>query len=171
MDKLKNQRGLAALEIILATAIIAILATVTVPKMARVLDKISLNYEMKRLYSTLHFTRSVDKLTKYNVSIFTNVFDTGAGRVRLHIQKTNYLIKHENNSLTDFIDKHFWASGFQFSYPAALKIIAFDSQGKGLNANNGAADGTITLTSRFGDKAYITVNSVGRIRGSYEKPK
>ena len=53
-----NQKGFATFEAILAVTIISVLAFIAVPKIDRVIDKIALDYEMKRLCSEIEFASS-----------------------------------------------------------------------------------------------------------------
>ena len=82
----KNQNGFATLEIILVIGIIAIFSTVAVPKMARILDKVALDYELKHLYSDLNFARSIGKSSTFDGGIFPSGFDnTGNGQIEFWI--------------------------------------------------------------------------------------
>ncbi len=165
MDKLKNQRGFATLEIILAVSIIAIFATVAVPKMARVLDKVYLNYEMKRLYSELNFARSLGKFSDYKVSVFTGGdYKREPVFMRIYYNLNKYEILRNLEMGTAVISQHNLQNGITFSNNSGLEDIKFDNPSRYSTGSN-----TITLKSQFDDSAYIIFNSVGRWRGNYVK--
>ena len=172
MKKFKPQGGLAALEVVIVAAIVAIFATAALPKMSRVLDKVQLDYEMKRLYSTLELGRSLGKSSAYKTSIFNpNLFEGQSGNVELQIRKDSdttaknrYEIWRPASSSVRYY-RHY-LSGVKLSFEGASPMqIHFDK-----SPSYSSMNGTITLTSKFG-KAYITSNSVGRFRGTYDDPK
>ena len=168
--------GIATLEIILAMTIIAIFATITVPKMARVLDKVALNYEMKRLYSELNFVRSLSKIAWFKPSIFKDKLDTNTHNdVRITVYKSGgyYELFRNIDNQNYPINKHYLPRGFKINYSNLNMTITFDNDGSARNAdiNRSVANGHYILNSKLNDKAYIIFDSVGRFRGSYEAPK
>lgn len=171
MKNFTNQRGLAMLEVVIVAAIVAIFSTVAVPKMARILDKVQLDYEMKHLYSTLNLTRSIGKNSSLKPVIFSGI-KTQSEQVELQIHKnkndafaTNrYEIVRQDTGAVYHM--HYLRGGVKLNFAGGSPMkIHFDDANKYSDAN-----GTITLTSQFGE-AYVISNSVGRFRGSYEKPK
>ena len=154
---MNNQNGFATLEIILIIAIIAILSTVAVPKMARILDKVALNYEMKHLYSELNLTRTLNESAGYNVGIFT-----GGNYKR---ERVNFRINY-NVKMTWINFTRDGKSDYNFRQHYLFDGISFDTSKDAEDISLNASK-TIKLKSRFGDKSYIKINSVGRVRGTY----
>ena len=165
--------GFATLEIILVTAIIGILATIAVPKMIRSLDKVTLNYEMKHLYSELNFARSLSKTACFKPSIFINEISNANNDVRITVNKNGYYELFRNvNNVKHSMRKHYLPSGFQITRNNLDATITFDNYGSAKNlGSQSVASGHYTLNSKLNDKAYIIFDSVGRFRGSYEAPK
>ena len=171
MKNFTNQRGLAALEVVIVAAIVAIFATAAVPKMARILDKVQLDYEMKHLYSTLNLARSLGKNSVFYPVVFSGI-EKQSNNVELQIHKNNdtvakncYEIVRQSTSSTYYM--HYLRNGVTLYFDGSSPLkIHFDNANQYSDANSK----TITLTSKFGE-AYVISNSVGRFRGSYEKPK
>ena len=92
MNNIKNQRGFATLEIILVLSIIGIFSGVAVPKMARILDKVCLDYEMKHLYSDLNFARSLGKSSTFGVGAgaLSGIEADGVGEISFWIYHNDY---------------------------------------------------------------------------------
>lgn len=175
MKKFVNQRGLAALEVVIVAAIVAIFTTTAVPKMARVLDKVQLDYEMKHLYSTLNFARSVGKSSAYNPAIFgSKLVDGYSNRIEMNIRKGSDTVA-KNSYEIQIVGKS--EKYYQHNLRGGVKLIFdggspftvnFDDANKYSSANSK----TFTLTSKSGkDEAYVVSNSVGRFHGSYKKPQ
>ena len=175
----KNQNGFATLEIILVIGIIAIFSTVAVPKMARILDKVALDYELKHLYSDLNFARSIGKSSTTNDAIFNSqILSDGSVGIYFHkrtdnyeIQRTNLSFKDYNHKLSNGIDldydsnlTFFTLSGVSYKTVSIDYPITFNNPSRYSNGSN-----TITLTSKFGYSAQIKFDSVGRWRGTYVK--
>ena len=168
----KNQNGFATLEIILVVGIIAIFSTVAVPKMARILDKVCLNYEMKHLYSDLNFARSIGKSSNFNGGIFTDFENAAKYKIEFWLYgeeyssvaaKNHYQIMRPGVSSVPFF-RHNLSNGIKvspninggYSKPLTIDCYNFGSSRK------------IILTSKFKEKAYVYIDSVGRVSGSYE---
>ena len=151
-----NQKGFATLEIIFVIMIISTLAFIAVPKIDRVLDKIFLDYEMKRFCAELDFVSSLNRNASFNSKIFTQANPT-ANEIILQLDSNSYQLKKNGKN---FRDKHFLAFGIKINFPFNFRQIKFNSEGKCLNNS-----GTIILTSRRGEKAEIIFDSVGRWRG------
>ena len=153
-----NQRGLATLEIILVVMIIAVLTTIAVPKMARLVDKVQLDYEMKIFLSTLDFAKSLNKSAFYNREIFQNTDLDKVSDVRVNINEN--LRRYEIKQDSEVLQSHDLPAGFSIKRNSSLKVsISF------FESNSGH----ITLTSKFGDKRYIYIDSVGRWSGDNQE--
>ena len=171
MKKFTNQRGLAVLEVMIVAAIVAIFATAAVPKMARILDKVQLDYEMKHLYSTMNLARSVGKNSSYQVP----ALGYGGGHsLGILIGKKNY--RFQKNGLD--ISKHILFNGIEMtttSSGGSFNQIIFEPNGFSLTGLNSkgkyftSKSGNVQINSRFGKSTKIYLDSVGRIRGEYDK--
>ncbi len=175
----KNQNGFATLEIILIIGIIAIFSTVAVPKMARILDKVALDYELKHLYSELNFARSIGKSSDFNPSIFNGqIYSNELAGIYINkttetyeIQRTHSNVKNYNHKLNNRINLDFDSnltlftiSGASYKTVSNQYPITFNNPSRYSSGSN-----TITLTSKFGYSAQIKFDSVGRWRGTYVK--
>ena len=167
MKNFTNQRGLAALEVVIVAAIVAIFATAAVPKMARILDKVQLDYEMKHLYSTLELGRSISKSSRYNGGIFgtSGIRDTNFSIYEIGNVPAKkyyvYTLTLSDSSSTLTIHRQRLPEKFTLSSNSSKKTIQIlPDSGKSI---------TFTLTSRLNKTAYVIGNSVGRWHGSYDK--
>lgn len=169
---MKNQGGFATFEVILAVIIISVLAFVAVPKIDRVIDKIALDYEMKRLCSEIEFASSLNRSAGFDPEIFDRTFSSST------LSKGDEIvldIDEENNSWqlrrdTKFLrDRHYLFAGIKIRCSTEnVKHIAFSPNGvyKPKSVLNSPSAGTITLTSRHGETAEIVFDTVGRWRGN-----
>ena len=161
MKEIKNQRGFATLEIILVVAIIAIFSTVTLPKMARSLEKVYLDYEMKHLYSDLNLARDLSRSVNYNPSILSDgnyKRDYINGRILFSTNNFSIFNSRQNSGKSNNVFRRYKLSdGITFNHAygtANMKDFGFNESY------------TIQLNSRFSGKAYIRLDTVGRIRGT-----
>ena len=177
MNKIKQQRGFATLEIILALAILGIFATFAVPKMARNLDKACLDYEMKHLYSDLNFARSLGKSSNFQPGIFTDVeknqqqiqfwiygknygSDSSSNRYQIMRQAVSSSPYYRHNLSNDIV--------LDFLHSDSVKKIAFDNHSYYRDIDKDSSQ-TLLLKSKFGYETKIIFDTVGRWRGTYEK--
>lgn len=177
MNKMKNQRGFATLEIILAVSIFGIFATFAIPKMARIVDKACLDYEMKHLYSDLNFARSLGKSSTFSSAGFSQV-EKNQQRIEFWIYSKNYpsqTAKNRYQIMRQAVSsspyyRHNLDNNIvlEFLHSDSIKKIAFDNRSyyKDLDKESNQ---TILLKSKFGYEAKFIFNSVGRWRGTYEK--
>ena len=173
MKNLKNQRGLATLEVVLVISIIGIFSSVAVPKMARILDKVCLDYEMKSLYSELNLARSIGKSSTFNGGVFPQVEDN-QNKIYLWIYgksygnanaRNRYQIMRTSINSTPY-HRHNLSNGIEIDFSRGTEKleITFDN-----SSRYSAGSKTLTLNSKYGDSAQIKFDSVGRWRGTYEK--
>ena len=161
------QRGLATLELILATMIIAVLVTVAVPNAALILDTAALDYETKRLYSELRFVQEMGRSSTIEAKGTggTNLLGNNGGDYVL------LTIKRSDNSYQVSRGTAFLREPHQLSYGVTVKlessndaIITIYFKSNGHADINGDNKGKIILTSRRGKKRKIIFDNVGRIR-------
>ena len=165
------QKGFATLEIILTVLIVALLAGAALPNALRVLEKVSLDYETKRLYSELRFAQALSRdsnvETKFMGGNFKMHTSPGATVTIDYSNRPNSWQARLGTKSSDPLlrEVHPLRHGEIFSLTNdSLKKISFDSTGQPKNENDKNADGTLTLTSRTGKyKSKIIFNSVGRI--------
>ena len=148
------QKGFATLEIVLVIMIIAILATTTIPSAARIIDRVSLDYETKRIYTDLRFIQSFDRMAYMKDSHFDTNYDE---RIKFVIYSDRYVF--EKNSDGKIYTENYFSKGVMMN---KTKIIIFDDMGR----INPAKSDTLTLSSKFGSQKYFKFDTVGRFRGS-----
>lgn len=152
------QKGFATLEIILFTLIIAVLATVALPNAARVMDRVALDYETKKLYTDLRFLQSLERMNNMEVINFYDPIDNNP--INLLIYPEQYLFKR--NSPSKVYAEHYFSSGVTASKDGTeVWKIQFDDAGR----ISPSISKSLKLTSRFNKTSYIVFDSVGRFRG------
>lgn len=154
------QKGLATLEIIFVTIIIAVLISATLPNVRRIIDTAALDYETKRLYSELRFVEAMNRSSKINT-----IGTGGTGLLTNSGEKPTLFIDYEGKYYQVFRDEgltkkirksHYLSYSVKISSPK--NKINFDSDGKAnINSNH------ITLTSQFNSRD-IVFDSVGRLK-------
>lgn len=153
------QKGFAALELVIAVFVISVLASCAVPNAARIVDRVSIDCEIKRLYTEMRFLQSHERMTSMRDS--HGFEEPLKSQVRLIVTSKGYRV--EKNADSTF----YYGNDFQNGVTAdKSKIIRFDDMGK----VDPATSDTLTLTSRRGKKLYFVFDSVGRFRGSRKKP-
>ena len=177
MKKVKNQCGFATLEIILAVAIVGIFSAVAVPKMARLVDKVCLDYEMKSLYSELNLARSVGKSSTVQPTIFYSNFADNQQQVEIWIYSKNYgtstsTAKNRYQIMRPAISaaprfyQHNLTKGIDLSFFHGDEILKISFHNP---SRYSSGSRTLTLTSKFNYSAEIKFDTVGRWRGEYVK--
>ncbi len=158
---MNNQGGLATLEVILAVTIIAVMSTIAFPKMARMVDTAQLDYEMKIFMSTLDLGKSLNRSAVYNLGIFSSTLEKTGNALQVNIDKNlaRYSIKSD---MQDIFEPHNLANGFSIDYNNTIDGNIYFAK-----MNNGH----VTITSQFGDKRYIILNTVGRWRIDNQPPQ
>lgn len=150
------QKGFTTLEVVLATLIIVLLMKVAVPNAVRLVDRIALDYETKRLYSELRFVESANrsdrlKLTGTGLSILSDeVFITFTSE-----PPSYQVVRGSGLSEKPIREPHALSYGVKVSSPE--RRMNFGTQK--------IVSNQITLTSRLGKTKAIAFDSVGRMRG------
>ena len=157
------QKGFATLEIIFMTFIISVLLSVAIPNAVRMIDRVALDYEMKRLYSELRFLQELNRTGKIKATgMDNNVFQTNneaAPSLIIAQDGESYqIVRGINNPVRE---PHYLSFGVKIFLENSdtVKMISFNEFGN-------IAGNKITLTSRLGKEKYIIFDGVGRIRGS-----
>jgi len=161
------QKGFATLEIIFVVLIISFLASATIPNVVRVVDRVTLDYETKKLYTDLKFLQSFDRMAHMKDGHFNNIHHSTAidSSINLVVEPERYIFQKNSNK------KIYGEHEFSYGVTATQKDnkknweIKFDDFGR----VSPAESNHITLTSRFGENFFI-FNSVGRFRGSHTLP-
>ena len=165
MENVKNQYGFATLEIVMVVAIVAVLSTVAVPKMARTLDKVFLDYETKNLYSELNFARSIGKSSTFEGSLFAVEDSKHKTEIWIYGQnyptnsvKNRHIIKRTSVTRENFYI-HNLTNDIKLTFNKGNEIlkISFDNPSRYSSFSN-----TLTLTSKFNRQSKIIFDSVGR---------
>lgn len=165
------QKGIATLEIILAVFIVGLLASCAVPNAVRVLDRITLDYETKRLYTELRFLQSHERMTLMRDSHF-NQNENENFQSKLTVYPERYAVTKTDDDKIVYSEHKFFngvtASKKDYKNFWAIK---FDDMGKPKSLKDSALNGHIVIKSRQGKELYFIFDSVGRFRGSRTKPK
>lgn len=150
------QKGFATLEIILAALIIALLMSTTIPNAVRLVDKVSLDYETKRLYSELRLIESMNK-SEHCKGTGTGLGNVGDETYIKFIGEPSSYQVINGSGLGEkiFREPHVLSYGVKISSPKSK--MNFETEK--IVSNH------ITLTSRLGKKNKIVFDSVGRMRG------
>ena len=162
------QKGFSTLEVVIAVFVVSVLASCTIPNAARIVDRVSLDYEVKRLYTEMRFLQSHERMTYMSDSHFST--HTANNPITVETKETGYIIK------TKFPEKiyeqYFLPHGFKLSYPKNMDFrwITFNHMGEATKSDGKILNGHIVLTSRRGKKLYFIFDTVGRFRGSRTKP-
>ena len=171
------QKGFATLEIIFATMIIAILMGAAIPNAARVIDRVALDYETKKLYSKLRDVQAFDRMTNMKDSHFSTNDESSVISLEILSDKKTYLVRNRTSSShKEPYEIHTLPKGFTFYDDGTenFSYIKFDDMGKPRGMNNyqnpkgKALNGHIRINSSFNKDSYIYFDSVGRFRGGRE---
>lgn len=163
------QKGIATLEIVLVIFIVGVLASCAVPNAVRVLDRVSLDYETKRLYTELRFLQSHERMTYMPDSHFEEIRGSKIENFqsKLTVYPERYAITKNGNDKIVY-DEHEFFNGVTTSNILAIK---FDDMGKPQSSSDTALNGHIIIKSRLSKELYFVFDSVGRFRGSRTKPQ
>ena len=165
------QKGIATLEVILGTLIIALLLSAAIPNVTRILDRVALDYETKKLYSDLKFLQAMNRSNKFKLTIGTGgglknyVFSGEPISMQLNKKVNSYQILRGTVPLRE---AHYMQNIKTFAINVNIEPsqITFNSHGRAMNIHDEILRScTLTLTSRLGKSSSIVFDSVGRIRG------
>lgn len=161
------QKGFAALELIITVFIISVLLSCAVPNAARIVDRVSLDYEIKRLYTEMRFLQSHERMTFMRDGHFDTLLNSQS---RLIVRPKRYTIVNNNNDKIVY-DEHYFIDGVTASQNDKKDwFITFDDMGKAVKPDGDILNGHIVFTSRRGKNLYFVFDSVGRFRGSRTRP-
>ena len=162
------QKGFATLEVILVILIISVLMTCAVPNAARIIDKVSLDYETKRLYSDLRFVQALNRSATVTDTGMTNVlnnnkiFPPPVASIVFDNPIENsggwQIIRGLEDNAPAVREKHILSYGVKISSPS--RHINFSFEGESSIISN-----HLTLKSRRGKESKIIFDSVGRFHG------
>lgn len=154
MTKFKNQKGFATIEIVFAVMIIALLSSVSLPKLARIFEVAQLNYETKRFVSEFYFAKSLSRSVKFEPEIFYGV-TSGGKPISFSVASRSYVLKSSGDVF-----------GEKISLPKKFSIVR-ENLSTDLQFENGkvkpAKSGTYTFSSPHGFSQKIKLDSVGRL--------
>ena len=140
------------MELVLVMLIIGLLAGATVPNAVNVLDRLSLDYETKRLYTNLRALQAFDRMTNMQDSRFNRTIDES---VKLIVRPERYTL--EKNSDGEIYAEHRFQGGVT---AGKVKSVRFDEMGKVTPATSD----TLYITSRLGKTTSIVFDTVGRFK-------
>lgn len=156
-EKIKNQYGLATLEIIFVMMTISIIASQIIPTISRQLNVASLDYETKNFISEFYFARTASKTSNFEQSIFSKI-PNGKGII-FFVKDKSYGTRYSEKIIGD---EKILSQGFKMTVPNNLQTISFD-QGKAEGKS-----GTYILNSAK-NSWYLILDSAGRIHASRVK--
>lgn len=167
MNESKNQNGFATIEIISVCAIIAILFSVVVPKLGKIIDKVELDCATKKLYGDLAFVQNVNRLARYNASIFDRVVTyPEKGELFVFVDdRTNYydIRRRSTGGYENIRERRYLRNGMKISSNLGVdQRIDFNSEGIS------SFSGRVKFTSRRGNQVNMYFDSVGRFRGLWD---
>lgn len=153
------QKGFATLEIIFAVLIISILVAITIPNVVHVIDRVSLDYETKKIYTDLKFLQSHDRMAYMADSHFNTAKDS---RITLVVYPERYILKKVSSNKEFY--EHYFSNGVTASKNKDNEFwqIKFDNMGK----VSPAESDHLTLTSGRDKAFYIYFDTVGRFQPS-----
>lgn len=154
------QRGFATLEIISAITVIAVLMSIALPNVNRIIDSVALDYETKSLYSELRFLQSLSRSGRIDVDGTGRTFDDNvAPSLQISPNKLTWQVLRGNTPIRDAHQMQRIKS-IKFKAAVPLNRITFDTAG-----NADVVSNSLILTSRLGKTSKIVFDSVGRFRG------
>ena len=153
---MSSEKGFAMIEIILLTLIISVLTATAVPKISKMLEKVSLDYETKKMYSELRFVQSVNRSATFDEAFFQNKIPNSKP-VMFQASSTFYQIfRGDNNHLIR--PRHNMSRNISLTFSSdKMRMFWFEPYGKV------SANGSITIKSNVGERKMI-FDSVGRWR-------
>ena len=89
MRYFRDERGLAMLETMIATAVIVILASSSLPKVGGMLDAVYVDCEIRALHSLMHYTQSAGRISSYSLFGFEKPFSYNTNTIELFIATDN----------------------------------------------------------------------------------
>lgn len=152
---MRNQKGFATLEIILVMLIISALTGVVIPKMARIVDTATLDYEVKKFQSEFLFAKSLSRSANCELSIFAYSPISNGKAITFKTNEKNYRIEQNGNLIRE---KNLLPNGFKIDCPNNLRDVSFKSSGKS------GKTGTYVFNSSLKNKRYLKLDPVGRLR-------
>ena len=167
MKYFRCERGLAMLETVIALSIMGTLTALAVPKFARSLDNVCVDYEIRCLHSMLHYTQSVSRLSQYNTFNFDT--PTGCGmsviecRLSAGTSPPQYCVRKAVNPFTKIKEYHYLERDVKINNPFTTVTPRFRANGE-----HAPGSGTITI-SKENFKRYLVLTNYGRIRMSNQK--
>ena len=145
------------LEVILVVLIISLLASAAIPNAVRMIDRVALDYETKKLYTDLRFLQSLERMTNMKDTHFSTTNDNP---INLIVYPERYVFKKVSDN--KIYAEHYFSNDVTASKKSGTGIwqIKFDDMGRVTPAESAALE----LNSQFG-KSSIIFDSVGRFRG------
>lgn len=163
---LKNERGYAIIEVVLLTAVIAILSSIVLPKVNEGFKSVYADYLMKSLYIELRFMQSASRINSYSTDDVFKVYKPfKTFRARSSNENRNYRVRigDSNEPVRIYHLRPNFNFERDFSFTTSPKGTLSDSRSSSSNSNH--------VKLQFDSKvcgSIIVFDSVGRIR--FENP-
>ena len=160
MKSIKNEHGYAMVEIVFLITVIAILASIILPKVSHSFQTVQADYFIKTIYSELRFIQATSRVTSYRKDkIFEDYNTTPSFSVTSF--NPNIRVEFRDHVFRKYIMPSYLSFEQDFSITINNEGIIRNSKGKSSNSGN------ILLkngSEKF--KPVIVYDSVGRIRFS-----
>lgn len=157
------------LEAVIAAAVLGILASIVLPKLSYMLDVIYVDYEIRRLHSTLHYTKSVCRIANYERFRLGQQSGYVGKALELQIQNSETPIYYrlKRQSYSEYLgDKHYFERDFSLrlknNIGRAPINIGFDVYGDFSSSDN-TKEGTLVL-SKGKVQRTVVLQGYGRMR-------
>ena len=152
---MRNQKGFAATEIILIMLIISTLTGIVVPKMTRIIDTATLDYETKKFRSEFLFAQSLSRSATYEPTIFSSSPISKGTPITFKTAPSGYKIERNGNLIRE---ENLLSNGFKINCPNNLRDVSLSSSGKS------GKTGSYIFVSPLNNERYLKLDSVGRLR-------
>ncbi len=169
MKIFRCERGLAMIETVIATSVIAILCSIAVPRLSRMLDEVCVDYEIRCLHSALHYTQSVSRISQYQTFRFGVPTGYSMSYIECYMPSSGdarYVVRRPqvgSSSVFRIKEYHYLERGATLNNPITDQF-RFRANGEFYTTG-----GTLTL-SKGKSKRYIALTNYGRIRITDKKP-
>ncbi len=158
-----DERGLAMLEAVIATAIIGVLASIALPKLGNMLDEVYADYEIRGVHSLAHYAQSVSRMATYKTFGFN--YAKGYSIKNIEFAVSNTLGKTQHYSVRQYQkserikEQHFLKHDFIFSLTGLGSSIRFRANGNLIESG-----GHILLQNETRKvRKYLYITNYGRI--------
>lgn len=160
MKYFRCERGLAMIETVIATTVIAILASIALPKVSRMLDEVCVDYEIRCLHSMIHYTQSASRISQYNTFKFTTPSGYGMPTIECRVftdASPQYYCVRKLNASERIKENHYLERNVKINNPFK-ESFRFQANGELTQTGNDLRISNGTFNR------YLVMTNYGRIR-------